>query len=416
MWRRRPTTTCGPENQAEAVIDREKVRALNRPDVEAKVASGELAFGNAKEVTERLIEQAEAVGANKLLINVNFGAMPNDLFMEQVRRFGRDVLPKLQAHQVTRIPADGERCVNRCGRAQLCVVAAMLLWLGSGGALAQQPIALGAGSRFLRSMAGPLLQAFRAAAARGGSRVRRWCCCMAAPACRNDGPQCFRTIASGARMFAVRGYVGAGCRQRRLARHSARPARLRPERADDVRRASEGCLCGAAISPGAAVCARRPHRRDRLVAGRRDDPVRDRRASSGRPEIRWRSRISAPRSHSIRALCSERLQSRPFVEAEPNSWTTAIPLLVLQGEADNWTPAAPCEAFMAAAKQRGAPVEFKLYPDAHHVFDAPNMAVHELRGLPVAERRRSRSAGTEPMARADAIPRAIEFFERHLLD
>ena len=45
------------------------------------------------------------IGANKLLINVNFGALPNDLFLEQVRRFGRDVLPKLQAHQVTRIPA-----------------------------------------------------------------------------------------------------------------------------------------------------------------------------------------------------------------------------------------------------------------------------------------------------------------------
>ena len=94
-----------PEHAAEAVIDREKSARSIRPDVEAKVASGELAFGNAKEVTERLIEQAEAVGANKLLININFGAMPNDLFMEQVRRFGREVLPKLQAHQVTRIPA-----------------------------------------------------------------------------------------------------------------------------------------------------------------------------------------------------------------------------------------------------------------------------------------------------------------------
>jgi alkanesulfonate monooxygenase SsuD/methylene tetrahydromethanopterin reductase-like flavin-dependent oxidoreductase (luciferase family) len=94
-----------PENAHAAVIDREVFRKLNREDVETKVASGELAFGNAKEVTERLIEQAEAVGANKMLINVNFGAMPNDLFMEQVRRFGREVLPKLQAHQVKRIPA-----------------------------------------------------------------------------------------------------------------------------------------------------------------------------------------------------------------------------------------------------------------------------------------------------------------------
>ena len=53
-----------PENPAVAAIDREKFRALNRDDVEAKVASGEFAFGTAREVTERLIEQAEAVGAN----------------------------------------------------------------------------------------------------------------------------------------------------------------------------------------------------------------------------------------------------------------------------------------------------------------------------------------------------------------
>jgi hypothetical protein len=31
--------------------------------------------------------------------------LPHDLHLEQVRRFGREVLPKLQAHQVTRVPA-----------------------------------------------------------------------------------------------------------------------------------------------------------------------------------------------------------------------------------------------------------------------------------------------------------------------
>jgi dienelactone hydrolase len=112
-------------------------------------------------------------------------------------------------------------------------------------------------------------------------------------------------------------------------------------------------------------------------------------------------------------LRNERLQSRPFVGAEPNTWTTSIPLLVLQGGADNWTPAAPCEAFIAGAKARGAPVQLKLYPDAHHVFDAPKQPVRELPGyrlpngvVPLA--------GTEPMARADAVPRVIEYFERHL--
>jgi hypothetical protein len=27
------------------------------------------------------------------------------MFLEQIRRFARDVLPKLQAHEVTRVPA-----------------------------------------------------------------------------------------------------------------------------------------------------------------------------------------------------------------------------------------------------------------------------------------------------------------------
>ena len=67
--------------------------------------SGELAFGSAKEVTESLIEMAEHAGANSLLLNVNLGARPNKLFIEQIRRFGREVLPKLQAHQVRRVPA-----------------------------------------------------------------------------------------------------------------------------------------------------------------------------------------------------------------------------------------------------------------------------------------------------------------------
>ena len=36
---------------------------------------------------------------------MNLGAMPHEVFLEQVRRFGREVLPKLQAHQVKRVPA-----------------------------------------------------------------------------------------------------------------------------------------------------------------------------------------------------------------------------------------------------------------------------------------------------------------------
>jgi alkanesulfonate monooxygenase SsuD/methylene tetrahydromethanopterin reductase-like flavin-dependent oxidoreductase (luciferase family) len=94
-----------PENRAVVALDREKIRQMNRSDVEQKVASGEYCFGSPREVTDRLIDIAEHAGADSLLINLNLGAMPHDLHLEQVRRFGREVLPKLQAHAVTRVPA-----------------------------------------------------------------------------------------------------------------------------------------------------------------------------------------------------------------------------------------------------------------------------------------------------------------------
>jgi alkanesulfonate monooxygenase SsuD/methylene tetrahydromethanopterin reductase-like flavin-dependent oxidoreductase (luciferase family) len=94
-----------PENRPFVGLDREKIRQMNRSDVEAKIATGELAFGSPKQVAERLIATAERVGTNLLLLNMNLGAVPHDLHLEQVRRFGREVLPVLHAHQVTRVPA-----------------------------------------------------------------------------------------------------------------------------------------------------------------------------------------------------------------------------------------------------------------------------------------------------------------------
>jgi alkanesulfonate monooxygenase SsuD/methylene tetrahydromethanopterin reductase-like flavin-dependent oxidoreductase (luciferase family) len=94
-----------PEHRAHVALDREKIRQTNRADVEARVANGDLAFGSPEEVIERLIASAEHLGANSLLLNMNLGALPHDMHLEQVRRFARDVLPALQAHQVTRVPA-----------------------------------------------------------------------------------------------------------------------------------------------------------------------------------------------------------------------------------------------------------------------------------------------------------------------
>jgi dienelactone hydrolase len=112
-------------------------------------------------------------------------------------------------------------------------------------------------------------------------------------------------------------------------------------------------------------------------------------------------------------VCSERRQSKPFTQVEPQSWTTKIPLLVLIGEADTWTPFAPCEAFLAGAKARGSSIELKSYPLAVHAFDAPNLARRELPeyrtpdgAIPVI--------GTDEAARADAFPRVLDFLKARL--
>ncbi len=49
-----------------------------------------------------------AAGADTVQISLNRGAMPHEMFIEQIRRFARDVLPALKAHRVDRVPAAEE--------------------------------------------------------------------------------------------------------------------------------------------------------------------------------------------------------------------------------------------------------------------------------------------------------------------
>ena len=90
-----------------------------------------------------------------------------------------------------------------------------------------------------------------------------------------------------------------------------------------------------------------------------------------------------------------------------------MPLLVLFGAADTWTPLPPCEAFLDAAKARGNPVELKIYPNAVHAFDAPNQPRRELPDY------RTRAGvvpiiGTDPAARQDVLTRVPAFLARYL--
>jgi hypothetical protein len=82
---------------------REDFRNLTLEDV-ARQAE-QLPWGTPQEVAERIIATADGAGANMVQISLNRGAMPHEMFIEQIRRFARDVLPALQAHEVRRVPA-----------------------------------------------------------------------------------------------------------------------------------------------------------------------------------------------------------------------------------------------------------------------------------------------------------------------
>ncbi len=90
-----------PENRAALSGERSQFRDLTIEDLKR---NDELAWGRPEEVQDKLISEAEALGSNIVLLSFNRGAMPHPMFMDQLERFGADVLPTLQTHQVTKAP------------------------------------------------------------------------------------------------------------------------------------------------------------------------------------------------------------------------------------------------------------------------------------------------------------------------
>ncbi len=92
-----------------------------------------------------------------------------------------------------------------------------------------------------------------------------------------------------------------------------------------------------------------------------------------------------------------------------DNWASTIPLLVLVGAGDVWTPAAPCQEALAHSEN----AQLKIYPDAYHDFDWPNDPVKKLPQyttsagvVPIA--------GENPAAHADALKIVPEFLARYL--
>jgi hypothetical protein len=96
------TSYMRPENLAVAARSREDYRDMTMADVERHAAK--LPWGTAQEVRDRIIEAAEHAGAGTVQLSFNRGAMPHEMFVAQIRRFAKDVLPALQAHTIAAVP------------------------------------------------------------------------------------------------------------------------------------------------------------------------------------------------------------------------------------------------------------------------------------------------------------------------
>ncbi len=89
-----------PENR-QILYSFQGFRHLTLEDIERTERA---CFGSPDEVRDYLIDLADSLGANTLLLNFNQGALPHALFVQNVQRFAKEVLPALQAHEVTTVP------------------------------------------------------------------------------------------------------------------------------------------------------------------------------------------------------------------------------------------------------------------------------------------------------------------------
>jgi dienelactone hydrolase len=96
-------------------------------------------------------------------------------------------------------------------------------------------------------------------------------------------------------------------------------------------------------------------------------------------------------------------------------WRTKTPTLILIGEADDWSGAAPCQALADRQRRAGLDVTQVTYPGAHHGFDNPQLGP-EKRRVPDALGGRGATMQYNPTAAEDSLVRVREFLARHLKD
>jgi dienelactone hydrolase len=96
-------------------------------------------------------------------------------------------------------------------------------------------------------------------------------------------------------------------------------------------------------------------------------------------------------------------------------YTATVPLLLLVGALDDWTPPQPCEdlARRQARSTSAVAIQFVNYADSYHGFDSAS-PVRTLKDIPSGVDGRTVRVGGNSAARADALMRIDQFLRQHL--
>jgi dienelactone hydrolase len=93
-------------------------------------------------------------------------------------------------------------------------------------------------------------------------------------------------------------------------------------------------------------------------------------------------------------------------------WAPRTPVLLLVGEADDWTPARHCKDLATRGAEGSRPVELVAYPGARHGFDAPGEGIRTVTGIGTPSG--TATTGPDPDARAQSRSRVLAFLAAHL--
>jgi len=93
-------------------------------------------------------------------------------------------------------------------------------------------------------------------------------------------------------------------------------------------------------------------------------------------------------------------------------YEVVVPLLVMSGELDNWTPAAPCQRMTQRLQAEGQPVRYVQYQGSYHAFDSTSPVTE--RDNAAGTRTGRAMAGGNPVARDASAREMMEFLGKHL--